>query len=74
LVAHIEGGTYAKGFREYGAGPKKDEVTGEWRRLHNENLYSLYSSQNIIWVIKSRIMRWTGLVACMELEEVHTGF
>ena len=35
-------------------GPKRDEVTGEWRRLHNEELYALYSSPNIIRVIKSR--------------------
>jgi hypothetical protein len=32
--------------------PKRDEVTGEWRKLHNEELYALYSSPNIIWVIK----------------------
>jgi hypothetical protein len=45
-------------------GPKKDKVTGEWRRLHNEELHDLYSSQNIIWVIKSR-MKWAGYVAHM---------
>jgi hypothetical protein len=38
-------------------GPKRDEVTGEWRRLHNEELHDLYSSPNIICVIKSRKMR-----------------
>jgi hypothetical protein len=38
-------------------GPKRDEVTGEWRTLHNEELYDMYSSPNIIWVIKSRRMR-----------------
>jgi hypothetical protein len=38
-------------------GPKRDEVTGEWRRLHNKELYPLYSSPNIIWVIKSRILK-----------------
>jgi hypothetical protein len=45
-------------------GPKRDEVTGEWRRLHNKELYAVYSS-NIIWVIKSRKLRWTGRVARM---------
>ena len=47
-------------------GPKRDEVTGEWRKLHNEELYDLYSSTNIVWVIKSRRIRWAGNVARME--------
>jgi len=46
-------------------GPRRDEVTGEWRRLHNEELNDLYCSPNIVRVIKSRRMRWTGHVACM---------
>jgi hypothetical protein len=46
-------------------GPKRDEVTGEWRRLHYEELNDLYSSPNIIRVIKSRRMRWAGHVAHM---------
>jgi hypothetical protein len=44
-------------------GPKRDEVTGEWRRLHNEELSDLYSSPNIVRVIKSRRMRCAGHVA-----------
>jgi hypothetical protein len=54
-------------------GPKRDEVTWEWRRLHNRELYALYSSPNIIRVIKSRRLRWAGHVARMGREEVHTG-
>jgi len=46
-------------------GPRRDEVTGEWRRMHNEELNDLYSSPNIVWVIKSRRMRWAGHVALM---------
>jgi hypothetical protein len=46
-------------------GPKRDGVTGEWRRLHNEELYDLYSSKNIFRVIKSRRMRYLGYAARM---------
>jgi len=46
-------------------GPRRDKVTGEWRRLHNEELNDLYSSPNIVRVIKSRRMRWAGHVARM---------
>jgi hypothetical protein len=49
-------------------GPKGDEVTGDWRKLHSEELYNLYSSPNIIRQLKSRRMRWVGHVACMEEE------
>ena len=46
-------------------GPKRDVVTGKWRQLHKEELNDLYSSPNIVRVIKSRIMRWAGHVAHM---------
>jgi hypothetical protein len=46
-------------------GPKRDEVTGEWRKLHNGELHNLYSSSDIIRQIKSRRMRWAGRVARM---------
>ena len=46
-------------------GPRSDEVTGEWRRSHNEELIDLYSLPNIVRVIKSRRMRWAGHVARM---------
>jgi len=47
-------------------GPKRNEVTGEWRKLHIEELNDLYSSPNIVRVIKSRRTRWPGIVARME--------
>jgi len=46
-------------------GPKRDKVTGEWRKLHNEELNDLYSLPNIVRVVKSRRMRWAGHVARM---------
>jgi hypothetical protein len=46
-------------------GPKRDEVTGDWRKLHNEELRDLYSSPSIMTIIKSRRMRWAGHVARM---------
>jgi hypothetical protein len=50
-------------------GPKRDEITGEWRKLYNKELYDLYSSPNIIWVMKSRRMKWVGHVACISRQE-----
>jgi len=49
-------------------GPRRDEVTGEWKKLHNEELNNYYSSPNIVRVIKSRRMRWAGHVARMDEE------
>jgi len=46
-------------------GPKRDEVTGEWKKLHNEELSNLYSLPNFVRVVKSRRMKWTGHVARM---------
>ena len=46
-------------------GPKRNEVTREWRQLHNEELNNLYSSPSIVWMIKSRRMQWMGHVASM---------
>jgi hypothetical protein len=50
-------------------GPNKDEVMGDWRKLHNEELRNLYFSQSIITMIKSCRMRCVGYVACMREEE-----
>jgi hypothetical protein len=52
--------------------PKRVERTGEWRRLHNKELYALYSSPNIIQVIKSRRLRWAGNIERMGNVQVHT--
>jgi len=50
-------------------GPRKDEVTIEWRKLHNKDINDLYSSPIIVRVIKWRLMRWVGHVACSGGEE-----
>jgi len=67
--SHIEGRAHVEGVREQGAKEdiwvKRDGVTGEWRRLHNKELHDLYSSSNIIGVIRSRNMGCAGHVACM---------
>ena len=47
-------------------GAKKDEITGEWRKLHNAELHALYSSPNVIRCLKSRRLRWAGHLAHME--------
>ena len=55
-------------------GPKRDEVTGEWRKLHNEELMDLCSLPNIVRVVKSRRMRWAGMWREWGRGEVCTGF
>jgi hypothetical protein len=52
-------------------GPRRDEVTEEWRKLHNKELRDLYSSPSIIRIIKARRMRWVGHVACSQREGGH---
>ena len=74
MVAHIEGEKYVEVFENRVLrrifGPKRDEVTGEWINLHNEGLNDLYSSPDIVRMIKSRRMRWTGHVARVGVGEV----
>jgi len=55
-------------------GPKRDEVTGRWRKLHKEELNDLHSSPNVFRVIKSRIIRWVGHVVRMGRGGIHTGY
>jgi hypothetical protein len=55
-------------------GPKRDEVTGGWRKLRNEELRNLYSSPGIIRIIMSRRMRWAGHVARMGRGGLHIGY
>jgi hypothetical protein len=55
-------------------GSKRDEVTGEWRKLHNEEFNDLYSSPNIVRVIKSRRIRWAGHLTWMGRREACMGF
>jgi hypothetical protein len=55
-------------------GPKRDEVTGDWRKLHNDEFHKVYSSPNINRMIKSRRMRWAGNVARMGERVMHIGY
>jgi hypothetical protein len=55
-------------------GPKRVEVTEEWRKLHNEELHDLYSLPSIIKIIKPRRMRWAGRVARMGKREMRIGY
>jgi hypothetical protein len=54
--------------------PKTDEMTGGWRKLHNEELHNLYSSPSIIRMIKSTSMRWKGHVARMRRRRMHVKY
>jgi hypothetical protein len=54
--------------------PKRDEVTGGWRKLHNEEPHDLYSSPSIIRMLKSRRMRWAGREARMGRRGMHIGY
>jgi hypothetical protein len=69
LVSDIKGGTYTEVFEHRVLrgifGPKRVEVIGGWRKLHNEELHNLYGSPSIIRIIKSRRMRWAGHVVRM---------
>jgi hypothetical protein len=55
-------------------GPKRVEVTVEWRKLHNKELHDLYSSPSIIRIVKSQRMRWAGHVVRMGRRGTHTGY
>jgi hypothetical protein len=55
-------------------GPKRDEIIGDWRKLHSEELHNLYSSPSIIRMIMSRKMRWAGDLAYKEKRNAYIGF
>jgi hypothetical protein len=55
-------------------GPQRDEVTEEWRKIHNDEVHDFYSPPNIVRVTKSRRMKWAGNVARMGRGGVHGGF
>jgi len=55
-------------------GSEREEMSGEWRKLRNEELNNLYPSRSVICVIKSRRMRWAAQVACMRKVNLHTEF
>jgi hypothetical protein len=65
ILLHLDSFSFFLNLMRRIFGPKRDEVTGEWRKLHNEELHDLYSSPSIIRIIKSRRIRWEGHVARM---------
>jgi hypothetical protein len=65
---------FEKGFLRRIFGLKNDEVTGGWRKLHNEERHNLYSLPGIIRIIKSWSMRWAGHVTQMQIRRMHIGF
>jgi hypothetical protein len=72
LVSHTKGRKlilFETGMLRRIFGPKREEVAGDWRRLHNEELHNLYASPNIIRVIKCRRMRWVGACSTDGREE-----
>jgi hypothetical protein len=78
LVCNIKGGTQTEGVENRVLRrifePKRGEVTGDWRKLHNEELHNLYSSPKRIRMIKSRRMRWAGNVARMGRRGMNIGY
>jgi hypothetical protein len=74
LVSDITGGTLENMVLRRIFARRKDEVTGGWRRLHNEDLHNLYSSSSTIRMIKSRRIRWSRHVARMARREMHIGY
>jgi hypothetical protein len=78
FVSDTKRGTETEGVGEQGAegifGPKRDEVTGEWKKLHYEEIRNFHSSPNIITMITSRRMRWAGHVARMGSRGMHIGY
>jgi hypothetical protein len=70
---HKQGPAFDNGEMRVIFGPKRDKVAG-WRKLHNEELYSLDSSPVIIRMIKSGKVRWAGLITCLGRRVMHTGY
>jgi hypothetical protein len=75
MVSEIKGGTKTENVQGQGAEENmRYEMTGSWRKLHNEELHNLYSSPSIIRMTKSRRMRWAGHVTRMGEKRMHVGY